>query len=97
MAVDVSEPCVCWVTPIAQSTHMRLAPAMWCATISSVSMDRPHICDAASMVNGSRLLRYASTLDPPIDERGVGQAMIEQIACDGVQPEQIGSRRRMEK
>ena len=61
MAVDVSEPWLCCVTPIAQSTHMLSASAIMCATLSSVSTESPQVCEANSMVKGASFFLYSSS------------------------------------
>src|SRR6266404_4332010 len=49
MAVEVSEPMLCCVTPIAQSTHTPSAATIICATCFSVSKERPQVSAANSI------------------------------------------------
>ena len=60
MAVDVSDPLLCCVTPMAQRMQTRFASAIACATCLIVSTGSPQMREANSSVNGSRLFRYSS-------------------------------------
>ena len=72
---------------------MRLASATACATASSVSIDRPQI--ARRRLHRERLEALAirvEAVDPLVDERRVREAVVEQVAADGAQPDQVGAR-----
>ena len=64
MAVEVSEPPQCCVTPIAQRIQTFLDAAISRATALSFSAGMPVNCSAYSIVNGSRLLRYRRNRSP---------------------------------
>src|SRR5882762_5477511 len=87
MAVDVSEPWLCCVTPIAQSTDMLFASAIMCATLSSVSTESPQVCEANSMVKGASFFLYSSS--PFIDIVGYSKLLINE------QSEQIETLRKI--
>src|SRR6266478_1710370 len=61
MAVEVSDPILCCVTPIAHKMQTPLVSAIMCATLFNVSSERPQVLAPNSMVNGARLLLYYSS------------------------------------
>ncbi len=61
MAVEASEPMLCWVIPIAHRTQTPSASAIMCATFFRVSSERPQVLAANSIVNGARLFLYSSS------------------------------------
>ena len=81
--MEVSEPLLCWVTPMAQRMQTPLASAIMCATFFSVSTGRPQVCEANSRVNGSRASAILlQSVDPLAQEFGMGEALVENVTRD---------------
>ena len=57
----------------------------------------PKLLEAASMVKGSRLFDTRQSVGPLIEELGVRKAIVEQIPADRTQPDQVGTRPRLQE
>ncbi len=92
MAVEVSEPMLCCVTPIAQRTQTPSASAIICATFFNVSMGKPQVfCGKFHREGFKALLVFLQSIYPLVQKRRLGQSIFQNVTADRRKPHEVGS------
>jgi hypothetical protein len=91
MAVEVSEPPQCWVTPMAQ--RMQVPSALAIFVCDGFDVGGGDVGDALGVLEGEGregLFVGVEVVDPLVDEVLLGEVVVEEVLGDGVDPDGIG-------